>query len=216
MKSVIALAVAALITVASAQLQPGQLYQPTPPEILVEESQTLERFPDTFGAWKMIEQGPDLSQNVQEELGLVEYISRVYRNSQTGEEAGLLLMFGHPGPLVRHPPDICYANRGSRSLDTAAIEIKTDEQSHHFRSLAYLDQAALDRQSEFVVAYAHAADLEWNVPEYPRFVYGSQPYLYKMQVLVTEGKDINGRVETARTFLTEFVKAFAMSKQTKS
>ena len=212
MKTAILLAVAALVTVGSAQLQPDQLYQQTPPDVLLKEAGTLDRFPESFGSWRFQKEGVEIAPAVQEELGWVDYVSRIYRNAETGQEVGLLLMLGQPGPLVRHPPDICYSNRGSRTLNTDAIDIESHGQQHHFRSLAYVSQNVLEQQNQFVVAYAHTAETQWDVPQLPRLVYGGEPFLYKMQVLVAEGDDLQGRYDTASAFLADYVDAFRTAR----
>jgi len=215
MKTAIALAVAAFVTVASAQVQPGHLYQQAPAEILDRESKRLASFPVAFGSWESHAEGDPLTENVQTELGLENYLSRMYRNRETNQQVALLIMVGSPGRLVRHPPDICYSNRGSRTLSTDEILIEEAGATHRFRSLAYVSDDSLEKTDEFVVAYGHTADANWDVPRFPRFTYGSEPFLYKMQVLVAGGDNNEDRSQTARMFLTDCIEAFQTLKNAK-
>jgi len=212
MKTAMAIAMATFITVASARLQPGQLYQQTPTDVLVRESERLNSFPAAFGHWELQSDGVELTPNVQKELGLVNYVSRIYRNPETDREVAVLIMLGNTGRLVRHPPDICYSNRGSRTLAADETAIEGNGATHRFRILSYVSGNSLDENGQFVVAYGHAAGSQWDVPSFPRLTYGGEPFLYKMQVLVAEGTSIEDRIETARTFLTDYIKAFATMK----
>ncbi|QDU42790.1 hypothetical protein Mal52_12580 [Symmachiella dynata] len=214
-KTAIALAIAALVTVASAQLQPGHLYQQAPAEILEKESQRLENFPVAFGNWDAQAEGDPLPEGVQTELGLENYLSRVYRNRETNQQVALLIMVGSPGRLVRHPPDICYSNRGSRTFSTGKILIEDADATDNFRSLAYVGDDSLETSDEFVVAYGHTADTQWDVPRFPRFTYGSESFLYKMQVLVAGGDNNEERIQTAEMFLTDCVQAFQTLRSAK-
>ncbi len=216
MKTAMAMAVAALITVASSWLQPGQLYEQTPDDVLLGEAQRLDGFPTAFGHWQYEQDGVDLPAKVQQELGLAKYVSRIYRNPETDQKVGVLVMVGNPGRLVRHPPDICYSNRGSRSLAAEGADIDDEGRTHHFRVLSYASDNPLEPNGQFVVAYGHAAGGEWDTPRYPRYTYGGEPYLYKMQVLVSAGEDTQDRIETARMFLADFVKAFATIQNAES
>ncbi|TWU11808.1 hypothetical protein CA54_06190 [Symmachiella macrocystis] len=215
MKTAIALAIASLVTVASAQLQPGRLYQQAPAKILDTESQRLANFPVAFGDWESQAEGDSLPEGVQTELGLENYLSRIYRNRKTNQQVALLIMVGSPGRLVRHPPDICYSNRGSRTLSTDEILIEDADAGHSFRSLAYVGDDSMDQSDEFVVAYGHTADSQWDVPRFPRFTYGSESFLYKMQVLVAGGDNNEERIQTAQMFLTDCVQAFQTLRSAK-
>jgi len=66
----------------------------------------LKAVPRTIGVWE----GEDkaVPENTREIAGAVGYVSRQYRNLETGEEVGIWLIVGHPNQAWRHTPDICY------------------------------------------------------------------------------------------------------------
>src|SRR5688572_23591086 len=83
----------------------------------------LLKFPNEFGPWKVAHEGEPLTKSVQEELGVVSYVTRQYVNRDNGALVNLLLMVGQPGPLLRHPPNICYANRANREVGMTTFHV---------------------------------------------------------------------------------------------
>src|SRR4029079_6055780 len=79
-------------------------------------SERVEKFPREFGSWKFMEDGEPLHSEICRELGIEGYISRAYKNRNSGAVVRVLLMVGQSGPLLRHPPYICYANMANEKL----------------------------------------------------------------------------------------------------
>jgi len=78
---------------------------------LTRAAERLQEFPAKIGQWIRSGEGKRLRDAIARELGFAGYIHRKYANLDSGDEVTLLLMVGRPGPLVRHPPEICYSSQ---------------------------------------------------------------------------------------------------------
>lgn len=176
---------------------------------LSQAAKRLQEFPAVIAEWEMSAEGERLREDVVHELGLAGYLTRDYRNRRTGQVVGLLLMVGQPGPLVRHPPDICYANRANVPIGNPELLVVDDAQSEsRLRVLHYRRRSPI--VTTFCVAYGHTTDGAWDAPKWPRLEYGAEPVLYKVQILYSEQLDssqeeIAGAVQD---FARVFVKTF--------
>jgi len=165
----------------------------------------LEAFPAQFGDWQ--QQGEEqVPEEAIRELQCAGYFSRHYVNQRLGRDVTVILMVGPAGPLIRHPPEICYGNRANELLaKPAEINLQTsDAVKHKFRLLSYDNPRAASGQ--FSVCYGWSEDGTWNVPAYPRVDYGSAPMLFKMQVLTTDAVPKEGGLPPATArFLSDFL-----------
>lgn len=169
----------------------------------------IDEFPRQLGEWVAVADGEPLTPRIQKELGVAGYIHRAYRHPDLERTALVLLMVGQPGPLVRHPPDICYGSRANTLLDEDRVRVPTsgDQPASEFRVLSYEPNTQL--LESFQVAYAFSAGGTWSVPRMPRIAFGGEPLLYKAQVQVPEQSEVEGDAEKAmELLLTEFVAAF--------
>lgn len=163
----------------------------------------VESFPRQFGDWTMIEEQNALTDEVIRELQIAGYFQRTFLKQSTGTQVQVLLMAGTPGPLVRHPPDICYASRANDALgEPEVLEVDANSIANQFRVLKYRVRGTGDT---FAVSYAWSDGGPWQVPSYPRMKFGGSRLLYKMQI-VSNGTD-SGREDT-RQFLNDFLPAF--------
>lgn len=166
----------------------------------------LEAFPNQFGDWK--EQGEEekLPDEAVRELQCAGYFNRRYVNQKLGRDVTVMLMVGPSGPLIRHPPEICYGNRANKLLQNPQLVDVTspDQRIHTLRLLRYKNPGA--SSGEFSVCYGWSEDGVWTVPEYPRLRFGGAPVLYKLQVLTGDKIPSDGKlpVATAR-FLDDFL-----------
>lgn len=168
----------------------------------------VQNFPEKIGDWKSI-RDDKLDETVVDELKCVGYVNRQYVNERTGREVSLLLFVGTPGPLVRHPPEICYGNRANKLLrGPEMVTVGEGESQQSFRALRY--KAPGPAGAEFSICYAWNDGKHWSVPDYPRTTFGGEPMLYKLQILSTdlveEGKILPG---SAEQFLQAFTQAAA-------
>jgi len=170
----------------------------------------LVQFPNEFGAWKSTHDGEPLTPYVVEELGIASYVSRQYENQENAATVNMLLMVGQAGPLLRHPPNICYANRANRQVgDEITFQIDQTTPASQFTAMQYEPPGGI-ASDRFIVAYAMSTGREWSVPRYPRLAYGAAPLLYKVQILSTPGstQESDKGVKTAEKFAADFTAAF--------
>jgi hypothetical protein len=161
----------------------------------------VQNFPERIGEWRRL-RDEELDRTVTEELKCAGYVNRQYVNEKSGREISLLLFVGTPGPLVRHPPEICYGNRANTLL--RGPELISLDSDQTFRGLRYKAPGATGQ--EFSICYAWSNGQQWSVPDYPRTTFGGEPLLYKLQLLstdsVAEGKILPA---SAEQFLQLFV-----------
>ncbi len=206
-KSLIAILAAIALTVGPAVLQGRYSNRWGTPVDLTLAGEQLHQFPRELGPWQNLEDERPLSDAVCQELGLVEHFHRQYVHTATGERMHVLLMVGPPGRLVRHPPDVCYANRANEQLgDSEMLDVSGGRQRSQFELLRFR-RTAQPVPSEFEVAYAFSVgEGAWAAPTSPRMAYGGEPVLYKLQVLC-EGKSSTMQ-EDIEDFLSNFVTGF--------
>ena len=180
------------------------------PADLSSAASVVDRLPMQVGDWRAIDEGERLTETIQEELGLVNHLNRIYENAVTGRRVQLLLMAGRPGPLVRHPPTVCYSNRAHEQLgEDRWVNLSEEDAAGRFRLLTYRP-ARSQAGERFYVAYAHHIGVEWDVPTSPRLTYGAAPSLHKAQVLLNlEGGESEPKaLEELSDFVRQFSTAF--------
>lgn len=141
----------------------------------------IEQLPNEFGNWHLVSEGKPLSSFVCDTLSLAGHIHRIYEHAQSGHRVAVLLLVGPGGPLVRHPPEICYQSLDNRLLDTRTLRFTIAGQPQQFRLLHYRAESASTK--DFYVAYAFGCQHRWDAPTMPRLAYGGEPALLKLQVL---------------------------------
>jgi len=171
-----------------------------PPDLQSAASR-MATFPERIGEWRKL-RDEELDRTVTEELKCVGYVNRQYINEKTGREVSLLLFVGTPGPLVRHPPEICYGNRANTLVRGPELIPLVGEQT--FRGLRY--KAPGPTGQEFSICYAWSDGKHWKVPDYPRTEFGGEPMLYKLQLLSTDSVE-EGKIlpASAQQFLQSFL-----------
>lgn len=176
------------------------------PADITAAAQSVEEFPHQFGDWKQHGDEEKMPEEAVRELQCAGYFNRHYVNQKLGRDVTVMLMVGPSGPLIRHPPEICYGSRANTLLqDPVDVKLATsDARNHVFRFLRYKNSGAVS--GEFSVCYGWTADGTWDVPDYPRIRYGGAPLLYKVQVLTTDAVPKDGSLPVATAqFLNEFL-----------
>lgn len=143
--------------------------------------EAISRVPDQIGQWRYIADGKKISERLQQQLELRGSVHRVYEHSATGQRVSVLLLVGPSGPLVRHPPEICYQARANRLLLSRPIQVDTGDGTAQLRLLSYESNSSIE--GDFYVAYAFGADGVWDNPASPRLAYAGRPVLYKLHAL---------------------------------
>ncbi len=170
----------------------------------------IEHLPERIGAWTHVDDGDPLTPFVCRELGLVNHVNRWYQHDQTGRRVQLLMMVGQPGPLVRHPPTVCYANRAHEQLGPEKWIMDPGSAARcRFRLLTYRPSRS-EEGERFFVAYGHSTGVGWGAPDYPRLAYGAASALYKVQVVANLSSEESEAdvVGDLRDFVVTFAQSF--------
>jgi hypothetical protein len=176
------------------------------PDEMRAAGQRMDAFPAQFGDWKL-SLNQELAEGIVKEFQCESYYSRSYVNQVTGEEVNVLLFLGPPGPLVRHPPEICYSGRNILIGEPEKIDLQTsDGCKHQLKLLHYSSSGAI--RPRFSVFTGYNFGTGWCVPEIPRVALGGEPVLYKIQVLSTEPDEQRGVPPATKAFCEEFFPLF--------
>ena len=210
MKLVVGTILACLITVGAALVEGNYSRRFTTVENSRNPVESIELLPAQIGEWRSLGDNAPLPEYVRRELGLMNSLDRSYEHSQTKQIVQVLLMVGEPGPLVRHPPSVCYANRAHKQIGSPEwLQSKGESEWGRFQLLRYEPSGALANE-RFYVAYAHTSDGDWDVPKFPRIAYGGQSRLFKAQVLATKSGIANEQavLDGLTQFTDQFSRAF--------
>jgi hypothetical protein len=205
-----ALAVLVGLTLFSGIVQ-GRLsnrWGPTPD--LKEAAKKFDRLPRQFGNWRLVQES-DLSDRVADMLQCPPpkgYLSGLWVNDVTGEKVTAFIVLGPPGPISVHTPDICYSSKDYEIVEERApVQIQTPEgKSHEFWALTLKRK---DVHEEHLRAYYAWGNKDaWHAPNSPRFAFGGDGLLYKIQLAA----DVPGVTpledgDTCQRFLQGFIPA---------
>ncbi len=208
---VLALVAVAALTIIPALIEGHYVSRWGTPPDLAGAAERVGSFPREFGNWTFVEDGEALHPEVCRELGIVGYMTRAYKNRKSGATVSVLLMVGQSGPLLRHPPYICYANMANEQIgDMTKLASSTTTPAGEFNLLEY-KRARTVTNERFLVAYGLATDAIWKVPDMPRIAFGAAPLLYKVQLLAALDPSQSREVGTAllKQFVDDFSAAFA-------
>lgn len=179
--------------------------------------QRFAKVPKEIGSWK----GQDLSVDAQvkKTAGAVNYVSRLYKNEETGREVKLWLIVGHSRDICRHTPNICYPSSGFRQEGRQIrheVPLQGTDPGQFFTG-KFIKDDALGRHAERVFWAWNHPDVEtfkakWEAPGDARQHYGLSRALYKMyftsNVMSDEDTaDDNVAAEFAALMLPEVNKA---------
>ncbi len=211
-KTIAAIFAVVLLTVIPAILQGRFVHRWSEPPNLSLTGQQLHQLPRSIGDWQSAADQRPLSEAVCRELGLEEHFHRQYIHKETGDRLNILLMVGPSGRLVRHPPEVCYANLANKQIgEVGLLDIANNSDMHQFK-LLHFRRTSQPVQSDFWVAYAFATKSStWTAPDSPRMTFGGVPILYKLQVLseMPEQGDHKEVVDFLRQFVEAFQEALA-------
>jgi hypothetical protein len=85
-----------------------------------------------------------------------------------------------------HTPEVCYSSREyTQDGDRRRVAVKDLADKEHTLWHLPLKANNIDATS-LRVFYGWSTGTEWGAPEYPRFIFGNLPHLYKLQVAVTD------------------------------
>jgi len=174
-------------------------------ETLRQAADRLEALPRHIGLWTCDESAA-LDEEVMEGLQCESAFSRTYSNQKNTAKVHCILMVGLPGPIVRHPPEFCYAVRDNVLLDQRVVTFNSKSVKHAARLTRFQEPRILKR--EFFVATGWFADGHLGTSDFPRMTYGGEAYIYAIQVMWPIDRDLEDCEAVGISFLKDFMPAF--------
>jgi hypothetical protein len=105
---------------------------------------------------------------------------RWYINRTTGAAVSVSLVYGDPGPVAVHTPDVCYAGSGFEETASAAIREVEPNKPDRFLVRQFRKQGPAPMT--LTVYYGWNAGDHWQVHDNPRIAFAGKPALYKLYV----------------------------------
>lgn len=167
-------------------------------------AQRLANVPESFGDWQ-IESSPPLDAATQAMLSCTACVNRIYRHRITDDRLHVAVLAGPAGPISVHTPDVCYASQDYRTVAAPErVQIRPGPRPDETFWEATFRPVAADG-SLLQVVYAWSAGDFWKAASQPRFAFGGEPLVYKLQatsVSAAGDAEANG---VCREFLEEFL-----------
>jgi hypothetical protein len=162
-----------------------------------QRAELLANVPKEFNDWE----GEDLqvTKEVRDTAGAVGAVSRLYRNTRTGEVARLWLIVGHTRDIAAHTPDVCFPSSGfsmrSSTSSLYAFDYPGQTNEAKFWTNTFIKEDSREgRQLERVFwAWYNPIPGEpviWRAESNPRWTFGNSRALFKMY-FTSQMKDIN-------------------------
>lgn len=178
------------------------------PDDLAAAGERVGQVPQRVGDWMLQSSEPFGDETVQM-LRCAGHFSRTYENTVTGDIVRVALLVGPPGPTAVHTPEVCYSSRGQTIIQERKA-IATRPEQRPDESLWRMVFRANDiEENRFAVLYGWAgADGQWRAAVRPRYEYGGQSLLYKIQLAapLAESADQDA-MDVCQSFLRDFLPA---------
>jgi hypothetical protein len=177
----LALALMAGITVSAALVHGNLLRRWESVEDTTAARALVEKLPREFGEWRLTEEMP-LTDSAVQILQCAGYANRLYTNQRTGDQIAVTLLLGPSGPLTVHTPEICLSSRDFESMGAAdQVTIHTEESAARFYYAMF--RSTTPTLPPIEIYYGWNNYHGWEAPDAPRFAYGGDPQLFKLQVV---------------------------------
>jgi Protein of unknown function (DUF3485) len=143
-------------------------------------AKSLRELPPQIGDWRL-SSSQELDADVRRILQCAGHVNCTYANSK-GDAVNVAIVLGPSGPISVHTPEICYSSRDFDIAQEAATVQVRPEQSPDEAFWALTMKSKSPGGGLLRVYYAWSLGQEWQAPYQPRFAYGGQPLLYKIQL----------------------------------
>jgi len=164
--------------------------------------------PTRVGDWEMVSSEP-FSTDIVTMLECSGHFARTYQNLITGEQVNVALVVGPPGPTAVHTPEICYSSRDHQISEPRTM-VSVGAAGDTDQSLWNLTFRSNDIEQSLLRVYYgwRGSDGPWKASDNPRFEYGGQSLLYKIQLASRiPAETPNTGADPCARFLQEFLPA---------
>ncbi len=175
------------------------------PQDMQAAAERFKRIPTEFGEWQL-QKEEKMSDLIVETLQCSGYINGSYVNRSTGEVVSAFVILGPPGPISVHTPEICYSSK-NYAITESRSRVKVGNPNTSRDELWAMTLRSHDVSADLLrVYYGWANAGQWTAPESPRFTYGGDSLLFKIQLASYLPPDTNLKQDdTCRRFLQAFL-----------
>src|SRR5262249_9126244 len=165
----------------------------------------LDKLPMDFGEWHGTETPINLTVAAIGQFANAK--QRTYVNPRTHVEFNTMVVCGRPGPISVHTPEVCFPGAGYTMVgEPVTINFPLGEglPDGEFKFARFRKQGA--NGGEMEAFWAWTTDGHWQAPDYPRWVFGRFPALYKAYITrgaPAENQSTEEGLKAARSFLVE-------------
>lgn len=148
---------------------------------LAEAGRPLERLPRELGDWSGTD--VEISAREMEIADAAGYLCRNYVHRPTGRRAMILIIYGRPGPIGSHTPDVCYRGAGFvLTPQTTRRAVKHQSGTAQFHTTTATKEGP--RPEALSVWWSMSRDLAlWEAPSVSRVHFAFTPVLYKVYLV---------------------------------
>ena len=177
---------------------------------VVAAANALQSIPRSVGPWEQTGTR-ELTEAEKTILHCSSYVSRLYRNRESGDQIRLTLLMGPPDRMAAHTPEICYSTREFQLRDTRRrVVLKTSTSAENSFWRVTFNATTLEG-GILCVYYAWGTGDRWRAPDDARFAFPGQQYLFKLQVSAQSPVDIRSASSDA---CQDFLSYFALVTET--
>jgi hypothetical protein len=174
-------------------------------------AERLRAVPQKIDSWRGVDKS--VSANALRVAEAEAFLSREYSHETTREAVAVLVLYGEPGALSAHTPEVCYAGLGF-SLCGAATKRSFAEQEVGEPTELWFGRFERSNGQEAVEVYwGWGTDGVWYAANNPRFAFANHRMIYKLYVQRSvRGESLSSTIEPVRsTFLPPFLRALRVA-----
>lgn len=147
----------------------------------------LDHLPDVIHGWTSTRR--DVSDRVLTAAAAANIVDRNFLSPE-GDHIQVMIVCGRPGPVTRHPPNVCFTASGLRQasgITTDRFPNEPDRQSMEFAQCLFESEEA---SSRFITQWSFSSNgRDWQMPGNPRMAFAGEGWLYKLYIIASEAKD---------------------------
>lgn len=130
----------AFVAVVAVGVYDGMLNHRWTPNVEAEQcAKLLDLVPESIGPWKG--ESYETSDEILRTAGAEGYVSRLYKNEETGEQVKIWLIVGPFKHVIRHTPDICYPSndfsRYEKKIGSYKFDVPEVQGENQFNTAAF-------------------------------------------------------------------------------